>query len=307
MLHSSPSSHLPPVPQSPYRKKPLKYFFFFLSCISEPLSYKDTTLPIMEVPLLGRDVNQELTEFWSPTRRPPRAPPSSPKLIAYDLDNEHQECSTADLHTLAYLDQQLGITLPCTGAHQSRVSDRESLSRRFSFQTQWSSDDENSAASGVHQPLLQYDDDGITLIDVSSPMRSSVSEVNTLFGEDSVDAGCNSMEPWIKSSSSYQNTFSKPWTSAFPTGRSFANGIGIHPRPDRPTKETQDHRASCPSSFTNRTSSPLTRYVSTEQSMAIPLMDNDERSQVSIQSCSPRTYWTLIHNSFVPSSRHPKS
>ncbi|KAL8796796.1 MAG: hypothetical protein Q9195_000879 [Heterodermia aff. obscurata] len=125
----------------------------------------------MEVPLLGRDVNHELTEFWSPTQRPPRAPPSSPKLIAYDLDSEHQNCSTTDYRTLAYLDQQLGITSPCTGAHQSRVS----ASCRFSFQTQWSLDDENSTTNDIQQSIVQYDDDGITLVDVSSPMRSSIS------------------------------------------------------------------------------------------------------------------------------------
>ena len=263
---------------------------FFFSCIPKPISYKNTTLPIMEVPLLGRDVNQELTEFWSPTRRPPRAPPSSPKLIAYDLDHTHQKRSITELRTLAYLDQQLGITLPCADAHQSRVSDSEKRSRRFSFQTQWSSDAENSATNGIHQPILQYDDDGITLVDVSSPLRSSVSEVNTLFGEDMADAGCDSLEPWIKYSSRYKTTFSKPWTSAISTHRSLAKGIGIHPRPDTPTKELQDHRASCPSAFTHRTSSPLTRCVSTEQAMAIPLIDNDERSQVSIQSCLARTY-----------------
>ena len=245
----------------------------------------------MEVPLLGRDVNQELSEFWSPTRRPPKAPPSSPKLIAYDQDNEHQKRSTADFHTLAYLDQQLGITLPHMGNHQSRVRDSENSSHRFSFQTQWSSDDDH----GIHQPILQYEDDGITLVDVSSPMRSSVSEVNTLSGEDLTDAGCDSLDPWIKSCSRYQNTFSKPWTSIIPTGRSFDNRIGTPPRPDTRATTMQDHRASCPSAFTNRASSPLTRCVSTEQSMAIPLMDNDERSQVSIQSCSPRAYWSLAH------------
>ena len=251
-------------------------------------------------------MNQELTEFWSPTRRPPRAPPSSPKLIAYDLDNEHQEHSGTDLRTLAYLDQQLGITLPCTGAHQFRVKDSENPSRRFSFQTQWSSDDENSAANGIRQPILQYDDDGITLVDVSSPMRSSVSEVNTLSGEDSADAGCHSLEPWIKYSSRYQTTFSKPWTSALPTGRSFSNKIGSHPSLDTPATAMQEHRASCPSTFTSRTSSPLTRCVSTEQSTAIPLLDSDERSQVSIPSCSPRTYWGLVHKFLYPSSRLPQ-
>ena len=273
---------------------------FFFSCSPKPIRYTNTTLPIMEVPLLGRDVNQELTEFWSPTRRPPRAPPSSPKLTAYDLDHAHQKRSIAELRTLAYLDQQLGITLPCADTHRSRASDSEKPSRRFSFQTQWSSDEENSATNGIHQPTQRYDDDGITLVDVSSPPRSSVSEVNTLSGEDMADAGCDSLEPWIECASRYKPTFSKPWTPAVSTERSFAKGIGIHPRPDALPKEVQDHRASCPSAFTHRTSSPLTRCVSTEQSMAIPLMDNDERSQVSMPNCSSRTYWRLIHIILYP-------
>ena len=271
------------------------WYYIFFSSIPIPVSYKDTTHPIMEVPLLGRDANQELTEFWSPTRRLPRAPPSSPKLIPYDLDHEHQKHSITELRTLTYLDQQLGNTFPCRDSHQSRAKDSGHPSHRFSFQTQWSSDDENGATHSIKQPIVQYDDEGITLVDVSSPMRSNVSEVNTLSGEDMLDAGCDSLEPWIKYSSSYQNTFSKPWTSAISTDRSFAEGIGIHPRPSTPTTDMQNYRASCLSAFGNRKSSPFTRGISTEQSLSTPLMDNDERSQVSIPSCSPRTYWRLIH------------
>ena len=247
--------------------------------------------------MLGRDVNQELIEFWSPTRRPSRAPPSSPKLspklIPYNPDHEHQKRSITEFRTLANLDQQLGITSSFTDAHQSQVSDSENPSRRFSFQTQWSSDDKIGATNDIRQSIPQYDDDGVTLVDVSSFMRFSVSEVNTLSGDEPSDAGCDSLESWIKYSSSYQTTFSKPWTSAISIVRSFTNGIEIHPRSNTFT-EMQDHRASCFSSFTHRASSSLTRCVSTEQSMIIPLMNNDERSQVSIQRCSLSTHWTLI-------------
>ena len=252
-------------------------------------------------------MNQELTEFWSPTRRPPRAPPSSPKLVAYDPDTENQKDSTTDYRTLAYLDQQLGITLPWTGAHQSRVSDSENPSRRFSFQTQWSSDEENNTANDMHQPILQYEDDGITLVDVSSPMRSSVSEVDTLSGEDLLDAGYDSLDSSIKYSSRYQNSFRKPWTCAIPTGRSFAKRIDTPLSPDTSTTEMQVHRASCPSAFAKRTSSPLTRCVSMEQPLAVPLMNSDERYQVSIQSCSSRTYQSLVHIILYPPSHQSKT
>ena len=237
---------------------------------------------MMDTPLLVRDVNHDITEFWSPTRRPPRAPPSSPKLCAYDHDdNRQQNESPTHTQTLAYLDQQLCYTVPHTKPHPCHAVDSRLPFRRFSFQTDCNSCDEHEALDDMHQQITDYNDDGLTLVDTFSPVRSSTSEVNTL----SEDAGYESLEPWIQSPSKIPGKPSKPWTYTIPIHRLSGKEKLVHPRSDTSTTtNTRELCASYPSltRVTGAMSPPSKKATNKDPAMATPLLDVEEsRSQVS--------------------------
>lgn len=234
----------------------------------------------METPLLVRDGTQDMTEFWSPNRRPPRAPPSSPKLLPHTFDNSQPKNSSNRFQTLAYVDQQLAS--PHTEAHRPKAYGTETPPRRFSFQSQCSSDEENR--NDIQQQMLYCDDDDLTLIDTISPTRSSVSEAHTLY-RISTNPSSEMLDSWAKGSPAFSPKFHNPWTTTIPTRNSFATSTSIHPRSGMPKSTIQEHRVSCPlQTFTGQKTSPrVIRSATPDLDMAIPLLNDDgERSQVSI-------------------------
>ncbi|KAG7008749.1 hypothetical protein G7Y79_00004g013330 [Physcia stellaris] len=240
----------------------------------------------METPLLVRDGTQDMTEFWSPNRRPPRAPPSSPKLLPYTFDNSQRKNSSNRFQTLAYVDQQLEYTSPHTEAHCPKAYGTERPPRRFSFQSQCSSDEENRTTHDIQQQMLYCDDDDLTLIDTFSPTRSSVSEAHTLYRV-STNPSSEMLDSWPNGSPVFSPKFQNPWATTIPTRSSFATSTSTHPRSGMPKSTMQEHRVSCPlQTFTGQKTSPReNRSATPDLDMAIPLLNDDgERSQVSIFS-----------------------
>ena len=127
---------------------------------------------MMETPLLSRDENYELTSFWSPTRRPSIAPPSSPRLSTYELEG-HRSGSPPNPRTLAYLDHQLNDVV-----YQAKIpkhASRQALQNHSPSQHSPEVDDEPTMSV-----YSQHFDDDVTLTGTSSPLLSETSEVYTL-------------------------------------------------------------------------------------------------------------------------------
>ena len=235
----------------------------------------------METPLLIRDETQHMTEFWSPNRRPPRAPPSSPKLVPHAFDSSQRKNLSNRFQTLAYVDQQLEYTFPRTGAQCPKAYGTERPPHRFSFESQCSSDEE---IDDIQQQMLYCDEDDLTLMDDFSPTRSSASEAHTLY-RTSTNPNSEMLDSWANGSPAFSPKFHNPWTTTLPTRSSLATSTSIHPRSGMPKSTMQEHRVSCPlQTFTVQKTSPrVIRSATPDLDMAIPLLNDDgERSQVSI-------------------------
>lgn len=244
---------------------------------------------VMEIPLLVREEDHTLIEFWSPTRRPPRAPPSSPKISACRiLDKKHSDSSSRH-RTLAYLNQQLEFEQPHASLHHFPIDRRRSFSRYY-VRTQCSSEDDDRPEADMHRNKLYCEDDNLTLVNPSSSLPSNTSEVNTL-SELSRDSDCESIDLWIESSPKYPFSFHKPWMSTLPTHESFPKASRTGRRCNVPIGDTGVHRASCPPhALPDRTTLPSTR----KSTSVSPVLDEGfsdsmcERSQVSVTLYSPR-------------------
>ena len=260
----------------------------------------ENTASAMETPLLVREEDQTtLIEFWSPTRRPPRAPPSSPKISAcHILDKGHSD-SSSRYRTLAYLNQQLEFEKPYSSPHNFPI-DRMGRCLRCFVRTQCSSDDDDRPEADMHHNRLRCEDDGLTLLNPSSSLPSNTSEVNTLSGL-SRDSDCESIDLWIESSPKYPFSFHKPWMSTLPTHESFPKANKTGRRHNAPKIDTGVHRVSCPSQARpGPTTSPSTRN-STGVGPALDESFSDstcERSQVSftLYSLSFVVEYTSIHH-----------
>ena len=243
----------------------------------------------METPLLVREEDPtNMVDFWSPTRRPPRAPPSSPKISAcYILDEEPSDSSSRH-RTLAYLNQQLEFEKPRSSPHHLPIDRLESSSPCF-VRTQRSSDDGDRTVADLHHNKLHCEDDSLTLVNPSSSLPSNTSEVNTL-SELSRDSDCESIDLWIESSPKYPFSFHKPWMSTLPTHESFPKASRTGRKCNTPMIDIGVHLTSCPShALPDRTTSTSTgKSTSVGQASDESFSDSTcERSQVSVTLYSP--------------------
>ena len=229
-----------------------------------------------------------MIDFWSPTRRPPRAPPSSPKISACHIPDEEPSDLSSRHHTLAYLDQQLEFEKPRSSPHRLPIDRMERSSPCF-VRTQFSSGDGGGTVADVHHIRLHGEDESLTLVNPSSSLPSNTSEVNTL-SELSRDSDCESLDLWIESSPKYPLSFHKPWMSTLPTHESFPKASRTGRKCNTPMIDTEVHRTSYPShALPDRTESASTRK-STSVGPALDESFSDstcERSQVSVTLYSP--------------------
>lgn len=243
----------------------------------------------METPLLVRDENHDLAEFWSPTRRPPRAPPPSPKLQLRDTIGEQHTDSSSRYRTLAYVHQQLEHEAPDKSPHNYLISHSE-RSPRCSAPAECSSVFYHEPLDNIYHNARSYDDDGLTRVNAPSSISSIASEMNIL-SELSRDSDCESLDLWIESSPKYPFSFHKPWMSALPTHESFPKANRTGPRSNTLATGAEAHRASCPShALKSRTRSPrATRTGSLDPALDAPLSISEAaRSQVSGAVHSPK-------------------
>ena len=263
-------------------------FFGFL-CLALDTRLEEDIVLGMETPLLIRDENHDLTEFWSPTRRPPRAPPPSPKLQScYTIGEQHTD-SSSRYRTLRYVHQQLEHKTPDGSPYNFQI-DHSDGSPRCWAQTESSSLSDYESSDNIHQNTSRYDDDGLTLVTAPSSISSMASGMNTLC-ELSRDSDCESLDLWIESSPKYPFSFHKPWMAALPTHESFPKASRTNPRSNAPMIGTEAHHASSPShALKNRTRSPrTTRTGSLDPALDAPLsLSEAERSQVSVALYSPK-------------------
>ena len=199
-----------------------------------------------ETPLLGLDNDHAMTEFWSP-RRPPMAPPSSPKLDGSNPDLGGQQCPSSHHHTLAYLNKQLENRVSQDESRHCQLVSFNRPSRRFSWQTDCSSSDEDCTAEDLYaQQTPIPDEDGATLVNVSSTVRSSCSEANTICG-DLMDSSHPFSAHWKQSLSKLDYIPGRAWSATVPFRGPTATRANITQRLNPPTFHTPDYRASCPS------------------------------------------------------------
>ena len=240
-----------------------------------------------------------MIDFWSPTRRPPRAPPSSPKISACHVLDKECSHSSSGHRTLAYLNQQLEFERPHSNPHHLPM-DRLGRSSRCFVWTQCSSDDDGRTEADMHRNKLHCEDDGCTLVNHSSSFPSITSEVDTL-AELSKDSDCESLDLWIESSPKYPFSFHKPWMSTLPTHESFPRASRTGRKCNAPVIDTGVHRSSCRShALPDRTIASSTRK-STSVGPALDESSSDstyERSQVSVTLHSPSFVmeYTRIHH-----------
>ena len=174
----------------------------------------------MEIPLLVRDDGSyNMTDFWSPARPFPRAPPSSPKLHARKYLDEHL-CKLPDGNqSLAYLNQQLQNGVLHREAHDSKL-DRLGNYLDSCHDTEYSSDDEcTGVIKDADWQALRNEDDIMTLVNTSS-----TSKVNTI-SEDVESTPYKSFNRSIDRSPAFPYAFRKPWTSASRTNLSFPKDL----------------------------------------------------------------------------------
>lgn len=188
-----------------------------------------------ETSLLGLEDSHAMTDLWSP-RRPPLAPPPSPKLEAYN-SKLGLTSLLPQQHTLTYLNQHLGDGVNTDDSRHSQIVCFHQPSRRYSWETECSSSstsscDENDAERTCTQRTRTPEDDDITLANTSSPARSSFSEANT-FVLNSPDSSQLPSTGWKERYPKIDYISRRAWSATVPIRRSTASRPSI-PQYTRP-------------------------------------------------------------------------
>jgi len=178
----------------------------------------------------------------------PTAPPSSPLLNASNPDLHSQRCLPTQYNVLKYLNEQLEEQVCKDDDRYSQIVSFNRPSRRFLWQSECSSSSDDGCTT--EDPCTQLtslaDDDGATLVDVLSPVRSDCSEATTLSGG-SIDSSYPFFACWKDNLPKLDYCPCKAWSATMPLRRSAAHRSTILQRPDPPIFHTPKYQASCPS------------------------------------------------------------
>ena len=241
-------------------------------------------------PLLNREDDHAMMGFWSP-KRPPKAPPSSPKLNCTYPILSREPCSSSQARALAYLNQQLQRGESEDLFVERHVENYDVSIRRFSWDTEQSWDDDCSAADYLGQRTSCADHDGATLVHIPSVACSSSSESDTVFG-DSVDDTGPASARWKTSFN--QNLGKVLRSSTGPIRRSNAQRPNFTQGSTLLNAYAPAKRTSCaaPSITGKAISAPMTRSTSIDPTVSMPSpLPDENRTQswpgfASTTSCS---------------------